>query len=38
MLKKGVPAQQVWAETGTAKFGDDFVQEISDQGARSPLI
>jgi len=34
MLKKGVPAQQVWAETGTAKFGDDFVQEISDQGAR----
>jgi hypothetical protein len=33
MLNKGASPQQVWKKTGTAKFGNDFVQEISDVNA-----
>jgi predicted GNAT family acetyltransferase len=34
LLKKGVPEAEVWAKTGTGKFGDNFVQEISDIGSK----
>jgi hypothetical protein len=33
MLKKGATPQEVWQQTGTGKYGNDFVQEISDAGA-----
>jgi hypothetical protein len=32
LLKKNTP-QEVWAKTGVAKYGDDFVKEISDKDA-----
>jgi len=31
MLKKGATPQEVWQQTGTGKYGNDFVQEISDK-------
>jgi len=32
LLRKNTP-QEVWAKTGVAKYGDDFVKEISDKDA-----
>jgi len=34
MLKKGSTPQEVWQQTGTGKYGNDFVQEISDANAK----
>jgi hypothetical protein len=33
LLNKGAAPQEVWQQTGTGKYGNDFVQEISDAGS-----